>query len=392
MRPQRQYTLTAKDVQAHAVDLCQEHLRLRDHGPKCTAPVLYALLFWAAARVASLAAACKALRDAPSYQAAHDALLATLPEIHQLQRLLNRALQGDLPKALRRRQQPLAVDLHLIPYHGQPQHDPDEVCRGKARNGTSHFHAYATAYVIRKGQRFTCALAYVRKGQPLAEVVQELLRQAARAGVRPRYLLLDRGFWSAAVLRYLQAARQPFVMAVPLRGRQASHPKGPGGTRVFAYWKRGGHSSYTLAPRGKRPVTVAIGVYCRNRRGERGKHGREALVYAYWGLVPPSLLWLKETYRSRFAIEATYRQLGQARIRTSTRDPLLRLLYVGVALILRNVWVWLHWEVLSHPRRGGRGLDLAQLTFRAMLLWLQHLAEELLGVCDQVQTARPVLT
>src|SRR2546423_12911218 len=113
MRPQRQYTLTAKDVQAHAIGLCQEHLRLRDHGPKCTAPVLYALLFWAAARMASLAAACKALRDAPCYQAAHDALLATLPDIHQLQRLLNPALQGDLPRALRRREQPVAIDLHL---------------------------------------------------------------------------------------------------------------------------------------------------------------------------------------------------------------------------------------------------------------------------------------
>src|SRR5918998_4103985 len=75
--------------------------------------------------------------------------------------------------------------------------------------------------------------------------------------------------------------------------------------------------------------------------------------------------------------------------KTSTRDPLLRLLYVGVALILRNVWVWLHWEVLAHPRRGGRRLDLAQLTFRAMLLWLQHLAEQILGVCDQVHAQRP---
>jgi putative transposase len=389
---QRQYTLRGRDVQAHAVALCQRHLGLRDHGPKTPSPVLYAVLFWAAARIASLAAACKALRDAPSYQAAHDALLATLPPIAQLQRRLNRALQGDLPRALRDRPQPVAIDLHLVPYHGQPQKDDNEVYRSKPRDGTSHFHAYATAYVIRKGQRYTCALAYVRKGQPLAGVVQELLRQAARAGVRPRYLLLDRGFWAAAVLRSLQAGRRPFVMAVPLRGRKPSHPAGPGGTRVFEVFKRGGWSRYTLAPRGQRPVTVSVGVYCRNRRGERKRHGREALVYAYWGLRPGSLRWLKETYRTRFAIETTYRQLGQARIRTSTRDPLLRLLYVGIALILRNVWVWLHWEVLSHPRRGGRRVDLPQLTFRGMLLWLQHLAEEMLGVCDEIQTTRPVLT
>jgi hypothetical protein len=388
-----QYTVTPKDVQAHAAHLCQRHLRLKGHGPKTTAATLLAILCYAAARITSLGAACKALLHAPGYQATHDALLATLPTISELQRRLNRALQGDLPHALRRRRQPLAIDLHLVPYHGSHLHDEDEVYRGQAKSGTSHFHAYATAYVIRKGQRFTVALAYVRKGQPLRDVVGDLLRQAAKAGVRPRYLLLDRGFWGVGVIRYLQAARYGFLMAVPCKGRKADHPKGPGGTRVFHLARRSGWGRYTLQDKGKRKATVSICVKCRNRRGERGKHGREALVYAYGGgLEPSSYQWVKETYRSRFAIETSYRQLQQARIRTSTREPLLRLLYVGVALVLRNVWVWLHWEVLAHRRRGGRRLDLDQLPFRAMLLWLQHLAEEVLGVCDQVEAERPMLT
>lgn len=109
-------------------------------------------------------------------------------------------------------------------------------------------------------------------------------------------------------------------------------------------------------------------------------------------MQPSSYQWVKETYRTRFAIETTYRQLGQARIRTSTQDPLLRFLYVALALILRNVWVWLHWAVLAHPRRGRRQIDLDQLPFRAMLLWLQHLAEQLLGVCNRVPIPRPILT
>ena len=33
----------------------------------------------------------------------------------------------------------LAVDLTLIPYHGQPESDPKEVYRSKAKAGTSHF-------------------------------------------------------------------------------------------------------------------------------------------------------------------------------------------------------------------------------------------------------------
>jgi hypothetical protein len=131
-----QYTVTPQDVQAHTARLCRGHLRLRDHGPTCTATMLLTVLCYAAARITSLAAACKAPVAAPCYQAAHDALLATLPPIRELQRRLNRALQGDLPKTLRRRQ-PLAIDLHLIPYHGQPLHDADEVYRSKAKPGAS---------------------------------------------------------------------------------------------------------------------------------------------------------------------------------------------------------------------------------------------------------------
>src|SRR5947207_282649 len=157
-----QYTVTPKDVQAHAAHLCQRHLRLKDHGPKTTAATLLALLCYAAARITSLGAACKGLLHAPGYQATHDALLATLPKISELLRRLNRALQGDLPHALRRRRQPLAIDLHLVPYHGSHLHDEDEAYRGPAKSGTSHFHPYATAYVIRKRQRLPPALTHRR--------------------------------------------------------------------------------------------------------------------------------------------------------------------------------------------------------------------------------------
>jgi hypothetical protein len=387
-----QYTLTARDVHAHAARLCQQHLRLHDHGPKCTAGLLLTVLCYAAARIGSLSAACKALGAAPTYTAVHDALLATLPQLPELQRRVNRALQGDLPKALRRKPQPLAIDLHLVPYHGHYLHEEKEVYRSQARDGTSHFHAYATLYVIRKGCRFTVALTAVCKGEALEKVIQRLLRAAATAGMRPGYLLLDRGFWSVNVIRYLQAARYAFLMPVPCRGRKADHPQGPGGTRVFHLRKKSGWGCYTLTNEKGRKATVSICIKCRNRRGERGKRGREALVYAYGKMHPSSYQWVKETYRTRFAIETTYRQLGQARIRTSTQDPLLRFLYVAIALILRNVWVWLHWAVLAHPRRGRRRIDLDQLPFRAMLLWLQHLAEELLGVCNQIPTHRQIAT
>jgi hypothetical protein len=385
-----QSTITPATVQAHAQGLLQKHLRLKDHGPKCKAGILWSILMYAAARLVSLAAACAALRNAPSDTAVHDALLAGLPDYAELQRRLNRALQGDLPNALRRKRQPLAIDLILIPYHGLHLVDPNEIYRGQAKSGTTHFHAYATAYVIRKGLRFTVALTPVRQGEALTDVIRRLLEQAAKASVRPRYLLLDRGFCSVDVIRYLQTSRRPFLMPVPKRGRKADHAKGPSGTQVFATWKKSGWGEYTMTNAQKRQARFGVCVKCRNRRGERGQHGREALVYAYGGgLQPSSFRWVQETYRSRFGIETSYRQLHQARIRTCTRDPLLRLLYVGVALLLRNVWVWLHWEVLAVRRRGHRRLNLSVLVFRQMTLWLQHDAEQRLGIRDEIRVQQP---
>ena len=344
----------------------------------------------AAARITSLSDACGRLRDAPSDETARKALLATLPDYAALQRRLNAALAGHLPKALCRHRQRLAIDLTLIPYHGEPFRDLDEVYRAQAKDGTSHFHAYATAYVVRKGQRYTVALAGVAKGEPLKDVVQRLLRQAASVGIRPRLLLLDRGFYSVAVVRYLQAARHPFLMPVVCHGRSPKQPGGPTGSYVFRTWKTSGWSTYTLSDAKKRTATVSICVKCRNYRGQWKRRGRQALVYAYWGYRPPSPDAVFATYRLRFGIETSYRQLHEGRIRTTSRRPTVRLLYVGIALVLRNLWVWLHYTLLAMPRRGGRVILLERLRWETLLLWLLHVAEETFGLADVTFTERAV--
>jgi hypothetical protein len=254
-----------------------------------------------------------------------------------LQRRLNAALAGHLPKALRQHLQQLAIDLTWIPSHGRPFREPAEVYRGQAKDGTSHFHAYATAYVVRHGQRYTVALTGVTKGEPLKDVVQRLLRQAARVGVRPRLLLLDRGFYSVAVVRYLQAARVPFLMPVVCHGRSPKQPGGPSGSYVFRTWKKSGWSNYTLTEaKTGRMATVSICVKCRNYKGQWRRHGRQALIYASWGYRPPSPDAVFATSRLRFGIESRYRQMHEGRIRTSSRRPDVRLLYVGIALVVRQ--------------------------------------------------------
>jgi putative transposase len=387
MRPHHR-TLNRHRVHRSATAHLQQHVPLRDYQRKVSTPTLWAVLIVAAADVASIHAACARLDGIASEETIRKALYASLPEFAALQRQLNRALAGRLPRALRRRPRRLAIDLTLIPYHGEPFREEAEVYRSLAKGGTSHFHAYATAYVILKGQRFTVALTAVTKGEPLKGVVQRLLKQARSVGVQPRLILLDRGFYSVEVIRYLQAARYPFLMPAVVRGRKPDHPLGPSGTRLFAMRKRGGWFEHTITSGTGRTARVSICVACRNYRGRWKRHGRQALVYACWGVPDRSCAWVRETYRTRFGIESSYRQMNQARGRTSTRRPELRLLYVGIALVLRNEWVWLHFAVLSTPRRGGRLIRLERLRLRAMLRWLIQVIEEAFGTISVTQMER----
>jgi hypothetical protein len=385
-----QYTLNATTVYHHARFLLQDALGLTDFSRTCPVRTLLAVVFAATARLTSVFAAGLRLLGAPSAETIRQALLASLPTLSELEVRCNDALAAHLPRRLRRRQQRLALDLTLVPYHGRYHLDPNEIVRGQAKSGTTHFHAYATVYLVFRGQRFTVALTVVHDDDPLKEVIRRLLRRAAAAGVRPALLLLDREFYSVDVIRYLQAARYPFLMPLVCRGRQADHPKGPSGSRVYQYWRRSGWDSYTLRAADGRTATVSVGVHVRNRRGRRGRHGRERLVYGYWGCQPKSVAWLSDTYRQRFGIESSYRQLREAKAKTCSRSPVVRLFLVAVALVLRNVWVWLHYALLSTPHRGGRQLNEGRLRFKALLLMLLHEAERLLGVTDEVIIERSV--
>jgi putative transposase len=209
-------------------------------------------------------------------------------------------------------------------------------------------------------------------------VLKTLMHRLKALGVKASLLLVDRGFYSVRVIRYLIHHQQPFIMAAT---RRADAQCGPTGTQAkSSFW-----TSYTLCSPKDGQVSFELAVVCRNLNGKWDRHEREALLYATWGVRERSLGWVKQTYRGRFGIESSYRQLNQARIRTSTRNPVLRLLFVGVALILRNVWVWLHAEVIALPRQGARVLRPASLRFQQVLIWL------VVAVADHYRLLREVL-
>jgi Transposase DDE domain len=382
--------LTPAQVYRFAIAFCQPRLDFQPVG-KVTAEVLLTVLFAAAARISSISETCRRLKDAPCEETYAHALYANLFWLEQLKRKINAAFVDHLPRPLRRpRTRPLrvGVDLTLLPYYGRHSLDSREIYRSQAKRGTSSFFAYATAYLVLHGQRFTLAVTPVTRSESLKEVLQELLLLVSKAGLKPGLLLLDRGFYSVAVIRYLQRARRPFLMPVVCHGRKADHPQGPSGTNVFKQEKKSGWFTHTLRDSKGDKATVWI---CVKRARWVDRHGRkksDTWVYAYWGIAPRRVDWVKETYRKRFGIETSYRQMNQCRIRTTTKKFNVRFLYVAIGLLLRNLWVWLHHFVLSSPRLGGRRYNWELLRVERMLLWLERVAETTYRLVDTIPTER----
>ena len=120
MRSRDQYIITKDEVYGYANHWLSLSLKLEYEGTKCTASTLLQILLIAAARTVSIFAACRDLADAPTDQTIRNALMASLPEIAELERRLNRSLATKLPKALFRKSRRIAIDLMLIPYHNRP--------------------------------------------------------------------------------------------------------------------------------------------------------------------------------------------------------------------------------------------------------------------------------
>lgn len=386
MRSRKDYIITKDEVHGYANDWLGSALRLEYEGTKCTASTVLEVLLIAAARVVSIFAACRDLADAPSDQTIRNALAASLPDIAELERRLNLSLVAKLPKALRRKARMLAIDLTLIPYHGQPARDKKEIYRSQPKSGTTHFHAYATAVVLHKGHRYTLALSRVERGEAMKDVVQRLLAIVRRRGVKIKYVLLDKGFYSVAVIRYLKRARYGFIIPAVPRGRKPKARRPATGLRALLS-KPHGYYAHTLTSRADgRPTSTLLTICVASKQythEKTGKRRRKKLLYAVHKirLTPRDI---RETYRKRFGIETSYRQMNEARIKTSTRDPRLRLLFVAIALVLRNVWVWLHFQLAKGKWSAEPQLFLELLRFSEFLLWITQVVQRLLRA-DQNQ-------
>jgi hypothetical protein len=295
-----------------------------------------------------------------SHETARAALHHNLTSLDELTDRLADALHAvaAFTRRDRRRAWTGAIDLHYAPFYGG--RDTPGLVGGPKKAGTSFFRCYATCVLIHRRRRYTVGLLAVRKGQKPHEQVKALLGQVAARGLVIGGVVLDAGFDSGETIRLLQEAKVSY--AVPLR------KKGHGANRRNDCYQQPTGTVATVAwttEKSRKSVSTRVLVW---RRPSESR----ARVYAWggWGdaraVSEVRRAWLgRRRYRQRFGIETSYRQKNQARGWTTSTRAEYRLLLEGVALVLRQVWVYLTQQIARdrglRPRAWVGALPLVEM-------------------------------
>lgn len=353
-------TITPSLVRSTAHAALNQALPWKRHGRRVTVTRLLDLLLLIAALRSSLYAIVRRFRFGFSHETARQAVAANLPSLARLQKGLLDALYAFGSRTLRRRRWDIAIDLHYCPFYGDS--DTPGIVGGQKKHGSTHHYAYATAILLHRRHRYTVGLMAVEQKYKPHEMVAALLTQVQERGLRLRGVALDSGFDSGETLLLLQERGLSYVVPLRRKGRGANRRNAcfalPVGTLTEVDW---------ITEKSRRPVrTEAVVV---QRRGEV-----EIGVYAFGGWGVSVALWrarqAKRSYRRRFGIETSYRQMNECKARTTKKDVAYRLLLVGLALLLRQVWVWLTWQ-LARARRRRLKQWLGELPLARMLDWLK---------------------
>jgi hypothetical protein len=362
------------------IEHLREHQPIAVQGTKVSTEMVLEVLVHAAVNGQSIEASCAAL----SGSADSNTLRAYVNEafceerLEVVEKCVNTALVSKLAKQVRKKSQELVIDLHDQPFYGQSSRMLKYVSRGQAKAGTTYFYRIATAYLIHQGMRVTLGVVFVHSGMSLAQCVVRLINLVKAQKIKLGCLYLDRGFASIEVYKCLQRRHIPAVIACPIRGKEK-------GTKALCK----GQQSYTAfhtfhsPEQGNFTATIAV-VRSHTHSSQRGQAKQRKAAWFLYVLIhlSRSPQAVHARYRFRFGIEASYRQMRQVRARTTSRNPVLRFLFMALGFILLNLWLLLRFRFCQQPKRGrtGRSLDEAQFRLTRFAAFLSQAIERAYGL------------
>jgi len=371
--------LDAEDIRDLTERLLRENLSLQVEGYKITTSMVLNVLIKAAVEKRSIQAVCEDLTDVVDGNTLREALnrALTVDDLQQHEAEFNAVLAACIPVEMPRRGLEMAVDFHDEPYYGKSEATRAYISRGAAEDGTTYFWRIATVYVIWREVRITLAMTYVLPEESTLSVLQRLMKRRATLGFRPKVLYLDKGFCAGAIIQYLQRAHLSVVIACAIRGTT-------GGTRALCRGRKHYRTRYTFSD----GTTADLGVVpTLTYQKKIGKWRRTWLIYVIIHLDWSAKV-AQQRYHRRFGIESSYRQLGEVRAHSNSRNVALRFFFLALALVLLNIWTYLRCLCTRVMGQGPFRLAVGRFRLARFSVFVRRAIEQAFGATMSIPIYR----
>lgn len=218
----------------------------------------------------------------------------------------------------------VAIDYHDIPYYGDKS--DCNVLGSNHQRGTNYCHQYATLEIVIGEHRLTLAVKKLNVDEhEKASVIRQLI-QTAKEYVRIDLILLDRGFYAIECIRTLKTQRLKFIMPVPRNNAIKKTIKENDNDLPIVI--------QTTVGKEKNCETYNLAMI---RGKAKGKKIAPVFCFAT-NFTDKTAEQITELYRKRWSIETGYKSKKKFRIRTSTTNNVVRMLYFYFECLLYNAW------------------------------------------------------
>ena len=258
----------------------------------------------------------------------------------------------------------VAIDKHLIPRYDK---NSDEfLIKSMAKKGTTHFESYCTISVTESCRACLGAL-HVTPHESNSTFVRKLLNNTIKNDILMNMVLVDREFFSAAVIHEIKQSGQTFVM--PAR-------KTAGIKKAIIQYVEGNRkavSRYVIKSSSGHVESFNL-VILPNQKPHKSNLIDQYVVFATnvpRGKIFPKLSQIPEEYSRRWGIETGYACVEELRPRTTSPNHSVRLLMFYFPLIFYNAWVMTNCVLQDEPDANCKpiiSIEMLKCFFRLFVI------------------------
>ena len=240
-----------------------------------------------------------------------------------LKRSFELAVRDGLKK-LKLKNVELAVDTTKDFYYGKNFFNTRRV---KYDRGTDCVWEFVVISIVKPVSLPLMVVPY-RMGDNLSTLVIDLLKYVQTLGLKVKRIYFDRGFYNWHLIDYLQSSGLPYVIFLPKTSKIKSFIEQTTG-KLGSYEHQGEYSKDKTVWKPKTTVVVCKDVG-QNKKGE--------WYHMCFATNLKPRYSLAEEYRRRWNIETSFRIMKEARIKTKSNHPLIRLFYFMLRALFTLIW------------------------------------------------------